>query len=76
MFTRTLLSEEKSGKLESSQDEVENHLRETHSDPARDQPLGECSNILPEEKPTNPLEMKEPSWKEVSDVLKMLSSWS
>ncbi|WAR06919.1 hypothetical protein MAR_016877 [Mya arenaria] len=39
-YTRSMLSEEKSGKLESSQDEVEQHLRETHSDPHRSETLG------------------------------------
>ncbi|WAR02790.1 hypothetical protein MAR_009348, partial [Mya arenaria] len=40
-YTRSLLSEEKSGKLESSQDEVEQYLRETHSDPHRSETLAE-----------------------------------
>ena len=37
--TKSLLDEEKSGKLESSQDEVKQYLRETHSDPLLGDPL-------------------------------------
>ena len=75
-FTNNLLSDEKSGKLESSQDEVEHYLRETHSDPHRSEPLGECGRIQPAEDPVIPLDMKEPTWKEVTDVVKKARSCS
>ena len=44
-FTNTLLGVEKSGKLESSQAEVNKHLRETHSDSLREDSLRDCERL-------------------------------
>jgi len=41
-FTNTLLGAEKSGKLESSQAEVKQYLRETHTDSLREDSRGDC----------------------------------
>jgi len=41
-YIKDLLGEEKSGKLENSHDEVEQCLRETHSNPFLEDPLGNC----------------------------------
>ena len=75
-FTKDLLSEEKSGKLESSQEDVENYLREVHSDPRREEPLGECSRILQAKDPDFALDMKEPTWKEITEVVRKARSSS
>ena len=69
-FTKTLLGGEKSGKLMSSKEEVETHLRETHSDSRRGLPLGECDKIMPEQLPSIPMNEKEPSLREVQEVVK------
>ncbi|XP_052237971.1 uncharacterized protein LOC127849292 [Dreissena polymorpha] len=75
-FTQNLLSGEKSGILESSQEDEETFLREVHSDPLREEPLGECSRILPVNDPDCPLNMKEPTWKEINEVVKKARSCS
>ncbi|XP_060589960.1 uncharacterized protein LOC132745155 [Ruditapes philippinarum] len=75
-FTKELLGEEKCGKLESSRNEVEEYLKETHSDPHRSESLGECGRIQPVDEPAIPLNMKEPTWKEINDVVKKARSCS
>ncbi|XP_052268662.1 uncharacterized protein LOC127870041 [Dreissena polymorpha] len=75
-FSKGLLDKEKSGKLESSMEEIQQHLKDTHSDPARDNPLGSCPRIEPVPEPTIPLNIKEPTMKEVSDVVKKARSGS
>jgi hypothetical protein len=69
-FTKSLLEEEKSGKLESRKEDVESYLRDTHADPRRDEPLGTCNRIIPEEPPTVPLNSTPPTFKEVEDITK------
>ena len=44
-FTNTLLSAEKSGKLDSSQAEVKQYLRETHTDSLREDSRGDTHFI-------------------------------
>ncbi|XP_060589724.1 uncharacterized protein LOC132744948 [Ruditapes philippinarum] len=75
-FTKELFGEEKCGKLESSRNEVEENLKETHSDPHRSESLGECGRIQPVDEPAIPLNMKEPTWKEINDVVKKARSCS
>ena len=74
-FSRGLLEDEKSGKSESSK-EVEDYLKSTHSDPLQDEPLGNCERVQPEKVPDIPLDMKEPTWKEISDVVRKARSCS
>jgi len=42
---KSLLGDEKSGKLESSKDEVEQYIRETHSNPFLGYPLGDWETV-------------------------------
>ncbi|XP_021365777.1 uncharacterized protein LOC110458420 [Mizuhopecten yessoensis] len=69
-FTKTLLGGERSGRLDSSTADIEQHLRETHGDEDRGIPLGNCPRIEAEEPPEFPLDTKEPTWKEIQDVVK------
>ena len=69
-FTKTLLGEERSGRLASSQEEIENYLKRTHTDEQRETPLGDCPRVLPEKQPEVAFELKEPTWKEVQDIVK------
>ncbi|XP_052268608.1 uncharacterized protein LOC127869987 [Dreissena polymorpha] len=69
-FSKKLLDKEKSGILNSSMKEIQTHLRDTHSDTRRDDPLGPCSHIMPEPAPTIALDSKEPTLAEVKDVVK------
>lgn len=75
-FSRDILEEEKSGKLESTKTEVEQHLMGVHSDSQVKEPLGDCSRILEVEEPSIPLDMKEPTWREVNGFVKKARSCS
>ncbi|XP_053395771.1 uncharacterized protein LOC128555950 [Mercenaria mercenaria] len=69
-FSKSLFDKEKSGKLESSIEEVQQYLRDTHSDPQREEPLGDCPITEAETPPTTPLDIKEPTFQEVKDVVR------
>jgi len=56
-FTRTLLSDECSGRMESTQEEIQQHLHRTHSDPDRDVPLGNCPRVDEAPLPSVPFDM-------------------
>ena len=75
-FSRDLLGGEKSGKMESSKIEVEQHLRDVHSDPKRHDPLGNCDRVFPVEEPSIPLDLKEPTLKEVTSIVMKARSCS
>lgn len=45
-FTKELLGQKRSGRLVCSQAEIDHHMRQTYSDPAREQELGECSTLI------------------------------
>jgi hypothetical protein len=75
-FSKRLLDKERSGKLESSMEDIENYLKETHSDPMRDQPLGDCPRVEPVPEPTNALDSSEPTLREVQEVVKKARSGS
>ena len=59
IFSKTIYGGEKSGQLESTKEEVEAYLRETHSDANRDRPYGDCSRIIEVEPPSKILDTKE-----------------
>ena len=67
-FSKTLLDKEKSGELQSSMDEIQQYLADTHSDPAREEHLGDCPRLDPEAPPSTPLDVKEPTFTEVKEV--------
>lgn len=45
-FTKDLLGQKRSGKLASSQGDIDQHLKQTYSDPEREQELGECKHLI------------------------------
>lgn len=65
-----LLGEPKSGSLNSPKEVVDAFLKETHSDPNSCLPLDENPEIGMAELPTIMLNIKEPTWKEVQEVVK------
>ncbi|XP_078621248.1 uncharacterized protein LOC144887724 [Branchiostoma floridae x Branchiostoma japonicum] len=69
-FTKTLLGEAKSGQLTSSKDEVEEFLSSTHNDELKDAALEANPSIVVADKPEKPLNISEPSWKEVQEVVR------
>ncbi|KAL0148227.1 hypothetical protein M9458_056459 [Cirrhinus mrigala] len=72
-FTRTLLGEAKSGRLTSPREVVEAFLRETHNDIFRNQVLEANPNIVSIDTPVKELNISEPSWKQIQEVVKKAS---
>ena len=59
-LARSLLNKERSGKLETPLEEVEKYLHVTHSDPNREDALGDCDRIEPVKAPEKQLDVSEP----------------
>lgn len=62
--------------LRATKEEIEDHLRQSRSDPQRDELLGECSGVPQVELPAVPLDNKEPTWKELNVMVKKARSRS
>ena len=75
-FTKTTLEGTKAGTLQSSKEEVEQHLSETHSDENQWEDLGHCDRIEKVPEPVIPMDTKEPTWKEIVDIVKKSRSAS
>ena len=58
-FTKTTLEGTKAGTLQSSKEEVEQHLSETHSDENQWEDLGHCERIEKVPEPVIPMDTKE-----------------
>nr|XP_023657820.1 uncharacterized protein LOC111838758 [Paramormyrops kingsleyae] len=69
-FTKALLGEARSGTLTSSKEEVEEVLRSTFCDPHKYEDLGSHPRITSVPPPSKHLETREPTWKEVEEVVK------
>ncbi|XP_061925310.1 uncharacterized protein LOC133664585 [Entelurus aequoreus] len=69
-FTKDLLGQKRSGKLASSQEDIDQHLKQTYSDPAREQELGECNNLIDPPEPELQFDMSELQLKEVREVVR------
>ncbi|XP_061896514.1 uncharacterized protein LOC133645675 [Entelurus aequoreus] len=69
-FTKDLLGQKRSGKLASSQEDIDQHLKQTYSDPAREQELGECNNPIDPPEPGLQFDMSELQLKEVREVVR------
>ncbi|XP_052223860.1 uncharacterized protein LOC127839510 [Dreissena polymorpha] len=69
-FGRSLLDKERSGKLETPLEKVENYLHVTHSDPNREDVLGDCDRIDPAKEPEKQLNATEPTLGEVKEAVK------
>ena len=75
-FTKTTLEGTKAGTLQSSKEEVEQHLSETHSDENQWEDLGHCDRIEKVPEPVIPMDTKEPTRKEIVDIVKKSRSAS
>ena len=62
--------------LETSIEEVEQYLHDTHSGPKREDTLGDCDRIDPVEPPENDLVVTEPTLGELKEVTKKTRSAS
>ncbi|XP_051969484.1 LOW QUALITY PROTEIN: uncharacterized protein LOC127634119 [Xyrauchen texanus] len=74
-FTKELLGQKCSGQLICSQEEID-HLKETYSNPAREQELGECSTLIDPPGPSVQFNMSELHLKEVREVVEKVRASS
>lgn len=75
-FTKSLLGEAKSGTLTSSKEEVEEFVKETFSDPSRNEVLAENHDLRNVDPPTTTLSTELPTWRDVQDIVKHARSFS
>ena len=75
-FTSELLGKPKGGTLESTMEEVEEHLRQTHSDIFRETELGNCENLMIPETVQVQFNMKEPTLVQLTEIVRKARSKS
>ena len=75
-FTSQLLGKPKGGTLESTMEEVEEHLKQTHSDIFQETELGNCKNLMIPEAPQVKFNMKEPTLVQLTEILRKARSKS
>lgn len=68
-FTKRLLGDTRSGRLQCPREEVQDHLRKTHNDPRREEELGDFPLLVPDE-PEAAFDMSEPKLQEVRNIIK------
>ena len=71
-----MLGKERIGTLRCSKEDVEQYLKETHSDPLRNEDVGPCPRNVAVEPPGVEFDCREPTWKEVAAVVKKARSGS
>ena len=69
-FTSHLLGSKGSGTLTAGKEEVEQHLKDMHSDPRRDEDLGDNEKLIQPDEPEYPFDGAEPKLREVNDVIR------
>ena len=75
-FTSDLLGKPKSGRLQCNIEEVENNIREAHSDELREEPLAQIPIDLVIPPPTYPFDLSELKMEEIRKVVKKARSAS
>ncbi|XP_033755855.1 uncharacterized protein LOC117338607 [Pecten maximus] len=69
-FTSRLLGKRGSGVLRAGKEEVEQHLRDMHSDPRRNEDLGVNEKLIQPEEPEHLFDDAEPRLREVNNVIR------
>ena len=69
-FTKQLLGDKRSGRLECSTEEVNHFLQDTVSDSLREQELEPNKALISPAPPTTEFNLREPSLKEVEEIIK------
>lgn len=69
-YLTKLLGDVRSGELKATKEEVEEHLRQVHSDPRREDSLEEMEKLIQPAEPATPFRAEEPSWQEVNTFLR------
>ncbi|XP_053183947.1 LOW QUALITY PROTEIN: uncharacterized protein LOC128367182 [Scomber japonicus] len=68
-FTKRLLGQKRSGRLDCSKEEVDHFLHNTLSDPDREQELGQQAALVDVPTPLVEFNISEPTWKEIQEVV-------
>lgn len=69
-FTKTLLTEKSSGRLEAPKEDIEKHLKKVHSDPNREKPVENFRNLITAELPTVNFDESMPTIQEIRNIVK------
>ena len=75
-FARTLLGNRQNGNLEASEEEINNYLRNTMSDPAKEQEMGINTRLIHQKPPVVQFDTRLPTWKEMQEVVRATRSAS
>ncbi|GAA6081618.1 uncharacterized protein LOC109140823 [Tachysurus ichikawai] len=70
-FTKQLLGQKKGGRLVSSEEEINQHLSNTFSDPSREQEPRQCDALITPSEPVEAFDLREPLLKEKQVVQQM-----
>ena len=60
-----MLGERRNGNLEASEEEISNYLRDTMSDPAKEQEMGINNRLIHQKPPVVQYDTRLPTWKEM-----------
>ena len=75
-FARTLLGDRRNGNLEASEEEINNYLRNTMSDPAKEQEMGINTRLIHQKAPVVQFDTRLSTWKKMQGVVKATRSAS
>ena len=75
-FARTLLGEKQNRNLEASEEEINNYLWDTMSDPAKEQDMGINNRLIHQKPPGVQNDTHLPTWKEMQEVVRATRSAS
>ena len=75
-FAKTLLGERRNGNLEASEEEINNYLRDTMSDPAKEQEMGINNRLIHQKPPVVQYDARLLTWKEIQEVVRATRSAS
>ncbi|XP_077372334.1 uncharacterized protein LOC144033646 [Festucalex cinctus] len=73
-FTKKILGQKRSGHLSCTEEEVNNYLNVSYSDSAREEELGPCRTLITPPEPIVAFNTKEPTLKEVEEVVRAARS--
>ena len=68
-FAKDLLGDKRSGRLECSSEEIDSYLSNIMRDPDREKDLDNNTSLIEPEAPSTEFDLREPSWKEVKEVV-------
>ena len=69
-FARTLLGEKRNGNLEASEEDINSYLRDTMSDPAKEQDMSINNRLIHQKPPVVQYDTRLPTWKEMQEVVR------